>query len=74
MVRGGQRERQTRGVVFSELQRTAHMRIIRNWYWKQKQPCLHDGCKNCHGTGIGKDGSPCVHMISCPCPKCTPRF
>ena len=37
------------------------------------QPCLHDGCPECHGTGVRLDGSSCVHMISCPCPKCTPR-
>lgn len=36
------------------------------------QPCLHDGCPECHGTGIKKDGSMCIHMISCPCPKCSP--
>ena len=38
-----------------------------NW-----QPCLHDGCLQCHGTGRKLDGSMCVHSISCPCPKCTP--
>ena len=38
-------------------------------HWK---PCLHDGCSQCHGTGIKLDGSMCVHMLSCPCPKCTP--
>lgn len=35
------------------------------------QPCLHDGCPNCHGTGVGIHGA-CVHSLSCPCPKCTP--
>jgi len=39
-----------------------------NW-----QPCLHDQCPSCHGTGVKSDGSMCVHCISCPCPKCTPR-
>lgn len=37
--------------------------------WK---PCRHDGCSECHGTGIRKDGSTCVHMISCDCPRCRP--
>lgn len=37
------------------------------------QPCLHDQCPECVGTGIKKDGTPRVHMISCPCPKCSPR-
>lgn len=38
------------------------------------RPCLHDGCSECIGTGIKKDGTPCVHHISCPCPKCNPVF
>lgn len=40
-----------------------------NW-----QPCMHDGCSECIGTGVKKDGSTCIHWISCPCPRCTPRF
>lgn len=36
--------------------------------------CLHDRCSSCHGTGTRNDGlGMCVHMISCPCPKCSPR-
>lgn len=38
------------------------------------QPCLHDGCAECHGTGIRHDGSICAHAISCPCPRCSPSF
>lgn len=38
------------------------------------QPCLHDSCPSCIGTGIKRDGSPCVHYISCPCPKCSPGY
>lgn len=34
--------------------------------------CLHDSCSQCVGTGIKADGTPCVHMISCSCPRCTP--
>jgi len=40
-----------------------------NW-----QPCLHDECPLCFGTGIKVDGTICVHNISCPCPKCNSRF
>ena len=40
-----------------------------NW-----QPCFHDACTECLGTGVKRDGSPCIHMISCPCPKCTPQY
>lgn len=34
--------------------------------------CLHDGCTDCHGTGRKRTGELCVHMISCPCHKCSP--
>lgn len=37
--------------------------------WK---PCFHDGCDQCHGTFIKLDGSACVHMLHCDCPKCSP--
>lgn len=42
--------------------------------WRNKNSkCLHDNCSQCDGTGIRKDGlGSCVHMISCPCPKCSP--
>lgn len=36
------------------------------------QPCQHDGCPECVGTGRKKDGTACVHMLSCPCPRCNP--
>ena len=35
--------------------------------------CMHDNCSSCGGTGIRKDGlGACIHMISCPCSKCSP--
>ena len=34
--------------------------------------CAHDACPECIGTGVKSDGSRCVHMISCSCPRCTP--
>lgn len=40
---------------------------------KTAQKCLHKGCSECHGTGRKKDGTICIHHISCPCPRCTPR-
>lgn len=43
--------------------------IDSNW-----RPCMHDQCTECHGTGVKTNGSPCIHMINCPCPKCTPTF
>lgn len=36
------------------------------------QPCMHDKCNECYGTGVKIDGTQCVHSISCPCPKCNP--
>lgn len=32
--------------------------------------CLHLTCSQCKGTGIKKDGTPCIHYISCPCKNC----
>lgn len=48
-----------------------HLQSIENG-GRPWQPCLHDGCSNCHGTGVGKHG-PCIHALSCPCPKCSPQ-
>ena len=45
--------------------------VNNNQNWR---PCLHDGCPECLGTGIKKDGSICIHNISCPCPKCSPSY
>jgi hypothetical protein len=39
-----------------------------------QRPCLHNSCQNCKGTGVKQDGTVCVHMISCPCPKCSPTM
>lgn len=38
------------------------------------QPCTHDSCPECVGTGVKIDGSQCIHMIYCGCPKCSPTF
>ena len=51
-----------------------HLKSIHNQQESYWRPCLHDSCPECVGTGIKRDGSTCVHMISCPCPKCTPMF
>ena len=40
----------------------------------QPQKCRHDSCPQCHGTGKKENGDVCVHMISCRCPKCSPRY
>lgn len=50
-----------------------HFRQIQQNQDQNWQPCLHDQCPECVGTGVKKDGSHCVHGISCPCPKCSPR-
>lgn len=39
-----------------------------------EKECLHDKCPICYGTGKKPDGIPCIHMLSCPCPKCSPRY
>jgi len=50
-----------------------HLRCVANYGHEYWQPCMHDQCQECHGTGVKIDGSQCIHGISCPCPKCTPR-
>lgn len=45
----------------------------KNWSYNAPSTCLHDNCPECIGTGIKKDGSSCIHMISCLCPKCSPQ-
>lgn len=45
--------------------------IAKRRYFDEEQ-CRHDACQSCIGTGIKSDGTPCVHMISCKCPKCSP--
>lgn len=37
-----------------------------------QQPCLHDQCRECAGTGRTIGGSICIHHLSCQCPKCSP--
>ena len=51
-----------------------HLDSVRGREQEDFQPCLHDRCPQCVGTGIKKDGTRCIHMISCPCPKCNPHF
>ena len=41
---------------------------------KPRQGCAHDQCSLCGGTGVKTDGTTCVHMISCTCPKCSVRI
>lgn len=50
--------------------------IQNEWnYLNDDIPCMHKSCPTCGGTGMRKDGlGACIHMISCPCPKCTPRY
>ena len=37
------------------------------------KPCAHDFCPQCHWTWVKYDWIPCVHMLHCSCPKCSPR-
>ena len=60
-------ERDLRRRQKAHLDAIAAGRESNNWI-----PCMHDTCPECIGTGRKRDGSMCVHMISCPCPKCSP--
>jgi hypothetical protein len=51
-----------------------HLAKVRQRFKENWQPCLHDSCTDCHGTGVKADGGYCIHMISCPCPKCSPTM
>ncbi len=51
-----------------------HLRGVRGQRELDWKPCLHDGCSQCHGTGVKLDGSICVHMLSCNCPRCSPAM
>lgn len=53
-------------------QQEEHLRQIAAPNERSFQPCMHNSCPSCVGTGIRQDGSACVHGISCPCPKCSP--
>ena len=49
-----------------------HLNRMRNLQDKDWKPCVHDSCPHCIGTGVRLDGSQCIHMIYCNCPKCSP--
>lgn len=56
-----------------------HLEKVRRWtdnssatkYVSNWRACMHDQCSRCEGTGVQLDGQKCIHMISCPCPRCT---
>lgn len=50
-----------------------YMRFAKMPARAEPSPCLHDQCPDCQGTGVKRNGSFCVHAISCPCPRCTAR-
>jgi hypothetical protein len=41
------------------------------WDGYDDSTCLHKLCPECKGTGKKANGTLCIHMISCPCPKCS---
>ena len=49
-----------------------HMKQISDQQDFNWRPCMHDQCTDCVGTGVKRDGTPCIHGISCPCPRCSP--
>lgn len=51
----------------------AHLFIVQSGIEKEVDKCLHKNCPECHGNGVKLNGEICIHMISCPCPRCTPR-
>ena len=47
-----------------------HLKVVAKSSW---EPCDHDSCVECIGTGLKCDGTACVHIMECSCPKCKPR-
>lgn len=50
-----------------------HLERIRTFNDQSWRPCMHDNCPACCGTGVTSTGVACIHMIACPCPRCTPQ-
>lgn len=48
-----------------------HLQEVKKSQETPFQPCMHDQCTECHGTGVTSRGTHCVHYISCTCPKCS---
>lgn len=44
----------------------------RNYPWRDKKPCRHNSCQECHGSGRKKNGQICPHMLVCNCERCVP--
>ena len=51
-----------------------HLRQVQTNVRSRPSDCLHNRCTECIGTGIRKDGRPCIHHISCPCGRCNARL
>ena len=49
-----------------------HLERVKRNTRTRPSDCLHNQCSLCVGTEVRKDGSRCVHLLSCPCGKCTP--
>jgi hypothetical protein len=60
------------GKSFDE-KRDEHLRALNDLVRTKDDPipCIHDTCELCFGTGLKRDGTPCIHYIACPCPRCT---
>ena len=57
-----------------EQRRREHIRgVRRGWGFDGEwdpMDCAHNRCTECVGTGVKKNGRPCIHMISCTCSRC----
>lgn len=66
----------TAGWLENEIKRTRDE--IAEWpaSWRSiaygEEVCAHDQCQSRHGTGRRRDGSACVHSLSCRCRRCNP--
>ena len=49
-----------------------HLKKVNQNLESMFEPCAHDQCPECHGTGIKLNGQKCIHYIYCNCRKCNP--
>lgn len=51
-----------------------HLMGLQHQQNERWQPCAHDSCSECLGTGIKRYGGACIHCLVCNCPKCSPSW
>ena len=74
-IKEWKKAKETHKGEYTDDERREHLRRVMELQKQRTDPrpkreCLHNKCPSCKGTGVKIDGTVCIHMISCPCPKC----